>query len=181
MMSTTDGSASERTATERTAPDATGPDRPAPNPATTGAPSTGGGTDSITEDAGQGGTGGPAKAGSALAPTRGWLVAAAVVPLAAWSASFLGSYVLQDFGCHAAAAADRTLSPTTLPVFLLVANAVLLVISLLCAVAGQFWLRRHTMEAVDRFLARVALGGGLLFGFSIILIGINPAVLEVCT
>lgn len=114
-------------------------------------------------------------------PTRTRLLVAALLPLAAWSASFLGSYVVQDFACQAAASADRMLSPTTLPVALLVANALLLVICLLPALAGQLWLRRHTMQPVDRFLARAALIGGLLFGFSIVLIGINPAVLEVCT
>lgn len=118
------------------------------------------------------------------APTRRRLVVAALTPLAAWSAAFLLSYVIQDFICAAAHSADQAVPATTVRVILVGLNAVLLLVTLGAGALGWSWWRRFRRQdrpGVERFLALITIVAAVLFAFSIVLIGINPLFLEVCT
>lgn len=116
-------------------------------------------------------------------PKRRSLAAIVVASPAAWSISLLFSYVIQDFTCAAVASAGHPTPDSTLRAILFILNGALLAITIAAGVLGWSWLRRYSRQewsAVDRFLAVLAVSFAPLFAFGIVLIAINPLVLEVC-
>ena len=119
-----------------------------------------------------------------IRPSRARLVTLALVPLVTWSISLLFSYLIQDFACAAAQSAGQPVPATGLRVLLIVMNAVLLAVTIGSgALAGSSLRRpaRPELNTVDRFLAVSAVAFAALVCFSIVMIGVNPLVLEVCT
>lgn len=103
---------------------------------------------------------------------------ATIVPPVAWLVSLAASYVLQDFACSAYASAGAAAPDGSILVGLLAGNAVLLLVTVVAGVLGTLEYRRE--EGVRGFLGLIGLGSSVVFGLGIVLIAVNPLVLEVC-
>lgn len=107
-----------------------------------------------------------------------------VVPFLAWAGSLGGSYVLQDFTCLNYASAGTPAAESNLQITLTLLNLAMLVITVVSgAVAG--WILRRAADGPHpellRFLGFVGGASALTCAFSVILIGIQPLLLEVCS
>lgn len=109
--------------------------------------------------------------------------AAALIPPAAWLLSLGLSYVIDDFVCTAAASAGAPAPSSSVRILIIVLNIVLLLVTLAAGLAGFSVARRAPSangSGSARFLGYTGALLALMFAFGIVLIGVNPLVLEVC-
>lgn len=107
---------------------------------------------------------------------------AALAPPVAWLLSLGLSYVIEDFVCTAAASAGAPAPTETVRVLIVVLNIVLLLVTVAAGLAGFAAARRAPSNGSGAalFLGYTGALLAMMFAFGIILIGINPLVLEVC-
>lgn len=110
-------------------------------------------------------------------------VVAVLVPPVAWLGALGLSYAVQDFACTAYASAGHNPPTTVIGAVVLGLDVVLLVLTL--AAGGMAWRVHRRAGDGERTSAQSFLGllGVLLsvgFGTGIVLVAVNPLVLEVC-
>lgn len=110
-------------------------------------------------------------------------VAAVLVPPVAWVGALGLSYVVQDFACTAYASAGRTPPTTVIGAAVIGLDVVLLLLTLAAGVVA--WRTNRGAPTSDSsplfgFLGRLGLLLALGFGAGIVMIAVNPLVLEVC-
>ncbi|GGH47983.1 hypothetical protein [Microbacterium album] len=109
-------------------------------------------------------------------------IASFTVPPVAWLGSLGLSYVIEDFTCAAVASAAAPVPDAALQVLLLVLNAVLLIVCLAAGALGVVLARRDDEERnTIAFLGWTGVASAALFGFGIVLIGIHPLLLGICS
>lgn len=110
-------------------------------------------------------------------------IAAVLVPPVAWLGALGLSYLVQDFACTAYISAGQAPPTTAIGVAVVGLDAVLLGLAVL---AGLVAWRTHRRAGADEdspllgFLGRLGLFLSLAFGAGIVMIAVNPFVLEVC-
>ncbi|GAB3553474.1 hypothetical protein GCM10027404_26000 [Arthrobacter tumbae] len=108
---------------------------------------------------------------------------AALTPPVVWLLSLGLSYAIEDFVCTAAASAGAPAPTETVRVLIIVLNIVLLLVTVAAGLAGFVAARRvpaSNGSGAATFLGYTGALLAIMFAFGIILIGINPLVLEVC-
>jgi hypothetical protein len=109
-------------------------------------------------------------------------VAAVIVPAVAWALALGASYAVQDFACTAYASAGAPAPDAAVGAVVLALDAVLLLVTVAAGVLAVRALRRG--RAADDhllgFLGALGLALALGFGAGIVLVAVNPLVLEVC-
>ncbi|MGI5187220.1 hypothetical protein ACQEVI_03645 [Promicromonospora sp. CA-289599] len=110
-------------------------------------------------------------------------VAGVLVPPAAWLGALGLSYLVQDFACTAYTSAGHSPPTTVIGAVVVGLDVVLLVLAL--AAGGVAWrVHRRTPDtehsAPLNFLGLLGLLLSLGFGAGIVLVAVNPLVLEVC-
>jgi hypothetical protein len=121
---------------------------------------------------------GPSRRSTRLAGT------AFVVPSVAWVLSLGVSYALEDYSCSAAGSAGADAPRQGVFLLLMGLNVVLLLVCVGAGVIGVRAARQHRDRgpaAPVRFLGWTGAVMGLYFGLSIVLIGLAPLFLEVCS
>jgi hypothetical protein len=109
-------------------------------------------------------------------------VASVVVPAVAWAVALGASYAVQDFACTAYASAGAQAPDTAVGAVVLALDAALLLITVAAGVVAFLALRRAraTDDDLLRFLGALGLALAIGFGAGIVLVAVNPLVLEVC-
>lgn len=109
-------------------------------------------------------------------------IVSALAPPVAWLLSLGLSYAIEDFVCTAAASAGAPPPTETVRVLIVVLNIVLLLVTVVAGLAGFAAARRAPSHGSGAalFLGYTGALLAIMFAFGIILIGINPLVLEVC-
>lgn len=110
-------------------------------------------------------------------------VAAVLVPPVAWVCALGLSYVVQDFACTAYASAGRNPPTTVIGTVVVTLDVVLLVLTLAAGVVAWRTGRRATAgdsSPLFGFLGRLGTFLSLGFAAGIVMIAVNPLVLEVC-
>jgi hypothetical protein len=122
-------------------------------------------------------------AGSTPGTTRR-AVAAVIVPAVAWAAALGLSYAVQDFACTAFTSVGQSPPSALIGTIVVVLDAILLAV---CVAAGLVAWRcarsaRHGGPGAPLlgFLGHLGVLLATVFGASIVLIAVNPFVLEVC-
>ncbi|GAA4431291.1 hypothetical protein GCM10023169_35670 [Georgenia halophila] len=108
-------------------------------------------------------------------------VVALVVPPVAWTASLYLSYVVQDFTCSSVASAGGGVAGGALSAVLIGLNVVLLLATVVAGLTGLA-VARHAGRGAGLlpFLGYVGAAAAVVFGYSIVLLGLTPVVLGVC-
>lgn len=106
-------------------------------------------------------------------------VASVLVPILAWLASLALSYAVADFTCRAVTSAGNPGPKGVVVPVVTVANAVLLLLTVAAGVVG-LWVARRGERPPLGFLGRIGAVTAGAFAFGIVLIAVNPLVLEVC-
>ncbi|MBE1874884.1 hypothetical protein [Myceligenerans pegani] len=109
-------------------------------------------------------------------------VAAVLIPPAAWVTALGLSYLVQDFACTAYTSSGRPPPSTVIGALVIGLDAVLLALTL---AAGAVAWREHRRAAGDDspltgFLGLLGTALSLGFAAGIVMIAVNPLVLEVC-
>ncbi|MFC8923065.1 hypothetical protein [Cellulosimicrobium sp. NPDC057127] len=109
-------------------------------------------------------------------------VASVLVPPVAWAVALGASYAVQDFACTAYASAGAPAPDAAVGAVVLALDAVLLLLTVAAGVVALRALRRAraTDDDLLRFLGALGLALAVGFGAGIVLIAVNPLVLEVC-
>lgn len=101
-----------------------------------------------------------------------------------WMLSLAVSYAIEDFVCTATASAAVPQPSETLRILLVALNAVLLLLTLLAGVLGFLAARAATRAeglGVVTFLGYTGAVLAVMYAYSIVLIGIQPLLLEACS
>lgn len=98
-----------------------------------------------------------------------------------WLLSLAVSYAIEDFVCTATASAAVPQPSETLRILLVALNAVLLLLTLLAGVLGFLAATRAEGLGVATFLGYTGAVLAVMYAYSIVLIGIQPLLLEACS
>lgn len=109
-------------------------------------------------------------------------VTAVLVPPAAWLAALGLSYVVQDFACSAYTSAGRVPPATAIGAVVVGLDVVLLALTLAAGVVAWQAYRHASAEhsPLPGFLGVLGMILSLAFAGGIVMIAVNPLVLEVC-